>query len=77
MRDVAIVGYRQVGLSVCVCDRLKIVGEIPPAISLDHEILRRFQQLGVIDAVRLQDEPHTPSEFFGVDDQLIAQRRQH
>ncbi len=80
--DVAIVGYGpagavaagllgQVGLSVYVCDRLKGVYEIPRAIALDHEILRIFQQLGVINSVRPHIEPFTPSEFFGVDGQLI------
>ncbi len=60
--DVAIVGYGpagavaaallgQAGLSVYVCDRLHGVYEIPRAIALDHEIMRVFQQIGVIDAI--------------------------
>jgi 3-(3-hydroxy-phenyl)propionate hydroxylase len=80
--DVAIVGYGpagavaagllgQAGLSVYVCDRLKGTYEIPRAISLDHEVLRLFQQLGVVDAVLRHCEPFTPSEYFGVDGQLI------
>jgi 3-(3-hydroxy-phenyl)propionate hydroxylase len=82
MFDVAIVGYGpvgavaagllgQAGLSVCVCDRLPGVYEIPRAIALDHEIMRVFQQLGVVDAVLPFCEPFTNSEFFGVDGQLI------
>lgn len=82
MFDVAIVGYGpagvvaaallgRAGLSVHVCDRMDVVHEIPRAISLDHEILRIFQNLGVAEAVMPFCEPFTPSEFFGVDGQLI------
>ncbi|MBL0421006.1 bifunctional 3-(3-hydroxy-phenyl)propionate/3-hydroxycinnamic acid hydroxylase [Ramlibacter sp. AW1] len=80
--DVAIVGYGpagvvaaallgQVGLSVYACDRLPGVYEIPRAIALDHEIMRVFQQLGVVEAIEPYTEPFTPSEYFGVDGQLI------
>ena len=80
--DVAIVGFGpsgavaagllgQAGLSVYACDRLPGVYEIPRAISLDHEIMRVFQQLGIVDAIQPYCEPFTPSEFFGVDGQLI------
>jgi len=80
--DVAIVGcgpagvvlaalLGQAGLRVHICDRLPGVYEIPRAISLDHEILRVFQQIGVIDQVMPFTEPFTNSEFFGVDGQLI------
>lgn len=80
--DVAIVGYGpagavaaallgQAGLRVHVCDRLAGVYEIPRAIALDHEVMRLFQQLGVVDAVRPFTEPFTPSEWFGADGQLI------
>ena len=80
--DVAIVGcgpagvvlaalLGQSGITVHVCDQLPDVYEVPRAISLDHEILRVFQQIGVIDAVMPHVEPFTNSEFFGVDGQLI------
>ena len=80
--DVAIVGYGpvgavlaallgQAGLRVWVCDRLSGVYEIPRAIALDHEIMRVFQQIGVVDAVLPFTEPFTPSEFFGADGRLI------
>lgn len=80
--DVAIVGYGpagavaagllgQQGLRVYVCERLEEVHQIPRAIALDHEIMRVFQQLGVLEAVAPYTEPFTPSEYFGVDGQLI------
>ncbi|MEI7975645.1 MAG: bifunctional 3-(3-hydroxy-phenyl)propionate/3-hydroxycinnamic acid hydroxylase [Betaproteobacteria bacterium] len=80
--DVAIVGcgpagvvlaalLGQAGIRVHICDRLPGVYEIPRAISLDHEILRVFQQMGVIDQVMPFTEPFTNSEFLGVDGQLI------
>ncbi|MCG2592384.1 bifunctional 3-(3-hydroxy-phenyl)propionate/3-hydroxycinnamic acid hydroxylase [Ramlibacter sp. XY19] len=82
MYDVAIVGYGpagvvaagllgQAGLKVYACDRLAEVYRIPRAIALDHEIMRVFQQLGVVDAIAPFCEPFTPSEYFGVDGQLI------
>lgn len=80
--DVAIVGFGpsgavaagllgQAGLKVYACEKLPGVYEIPRAISLDHEILRVFQQLGVVDAIQPFCEPFTPSEYFGVDGQMI------
>jgi 2-polyprenyl-6-methoxyphenol hydroxylase-like FAD-dependent oxidoreductase len=80
--DVAIVGcgpagvvlaalLGKAGLRVHICDRLSGVYEIPRAISLDHEILRVFQQLGVVDRVMPFTEPFTNSEFFGVDGHYV------
>lgn len=80
--DVAIVGYGpagqvaagllgQRGLKVYVCERLPDVYQIPRAIALDHEIMRVFQQLGVVEAIEPYTEPFTNSEYFGVDGQLI------
>lgn len=82
MYDVAIAGYGpvgavaaallgQAGLRVWVGDRLPDVYEIPRAIALDHEIMRVFQQIGVAEAVAPYCEPFTPSEYLGVDGQLI------
>jgi 3-(3-hydroxy-phenyl)propionate hydroxylase len=82
VHDVAIVGYGpagvvaagllgQAGLDVYVCERMTDVYEIPRAIALDHEIVRVFQQLGVLPAIKPHIEPFTPSEYFGVDGQLI------
>ena len=80
--DAAIVGYGpagavaaallgQAGLSVLVCDKLPGVYEIPRAIALDHEIMRVFQPLGLVDAVLPFTEAFTPSEWFGASGQLI------
>ncbi|SFM54166.1 bifunctional 3-(3-hydroxy-phenyl)propionate/3-hydroxycinnamic acid hydroxylase [Variovorax sp. OV329] len=80
--DVAIVGYGpagqvaaallgQRGLRVYVCERLAQVYQIPRAIALDHEIMRVFQQIGVVEAITPYTEPFTNSEYFGVDGQLI------
>ncbi|MCK6403493.1 MAG: bifunctional 3-(3-hydroxy-phenyl)propionate/3-hydroxycinnamic acid hydroxylase [Sphaerotilus natans subsp. sulfidivorans] len=82
VHDVAIVGFGpvgavaaallgQAGLRVWVGDRLPDVHEIPRAIALDHEVMRVFQQIGVAEAVAPFCEPFTPSEYFGVDGQLI------
>jgi 3-(3-hydroxy-phenyl)propionate hydroxylase len=80
--DVAIVGFGpsgavaaallgQAGHSVFVCDQSAEIYARPRAVSLDHEILRVFQQLGVADAVGQFIEPFTDSCFYGVDGQLI------
>ena len=80
--DVAIVGYGpagqvaaallgQHGLKVYVCERLADVYQIPRAIALDHEIMRVFQQIGMVDAIAPYTEPFTNSEYYGVDGQLI------
>ena len=80
--DVAVVGFGPsgavaagllagMGLSVYVCDRARQVYDKPRAIAIDHEVLRVFQQLGVVDQVAPFVEPFTPSEYYGVDGQLI------
>ena len=80
--DVAVVGFGpsgavaaallgQAGLSVHVVDRQREVYDKPRAIALDHEIMRVFQQLGLVEALAPHVEPFTPSEYFGVDGQLI------
>ena len=80
--DVAIVGFGpsgavaaallgQAGHTVFVCDQSTEIYARPRAVALDHEILRVFQQLGVVDAVAPFIEPFTDSCFYGVDGQLI------
>ncbi len=80
--DVAVVGFGPsgavaagllggMGLSVFVCDRQRDVYEKPRAVAVDHEILRVFQQLGIVDKIDAFVEPFTPSVYYGVDGQLI------
>lgn len=80
--DVAIVGFGpsgavaaallgQAGIRTLVVDRSRTVYERPRAIALDHEIMRVFQQLGLDQEISRYCEPFTPSEYFGVDGQLI------
>ncbi|MFC5498554.1 bifunctional 3-(3-hydroxy-phenyl)propionate/3-hydroxycinnamic acid hydroxylase [Caenimonas terrae] len=80
--DVAVVGYGPtgavaagllggMGLKVFVCDRSREIYDKPRAFALDHEIMRVFQQLGIAEQVLEFTEPFTPSEFYGVDGQLI------
>ncbi len=80
--DVAIVGFGPTGavaasllgaqgLKTFVCDRAPDVYDMPRAFALDHEIVRVFQQIGVEQQVLQFAEPFTPSEFFGVDGQMI------
>lgn len=82
LHDVAIVGFGpsgavaagllgQAGLDVFVCDRQHEVYDKPRAISLDHEILRVFQQLGVSDRIAPHCEPFTDSVYRGVEGQVI------
>ena len=80
--DVAIVGFGPSGavaagllgaqgVRTFVCDKSPDVYEMPRAFALDHEIMRVFQQLGIEQKVMAYAEPFTPSEFYGVDGQLI------
>lgn len=80
--DVAVVGFGPsgavaaglltgMGLNVYVCDRQREIYDKPRAIAIDHEVLRVFQQLGVVDKVLRHVEPFTPSEYFGANGQLI------
>lgn len=82
--DVAIVGYGpsgaiaacilgQAGLNVYVCDRDHDIYEKPRAIALDHEILRVFQNIGIVDKILPFCEPFTDSCYYGTDGQLIRQ----
>jgi len=80
--DVALVGFGPsgavaagllggYGLSTYVCDRSREVYDKPRAIALDHEIMRVFQQLGVVEKIAPYTEPFTDSCYYGVDGQLI------
>ena len=80
--DVLIVGFGpsgavaaallgQAGVRTLVVDRTEEVYPKPRAIALDHEIMRVFQNLGLQEAIAPFCEPFTPSEYYGVDGQLI------
>lgn len=80
--DVAIIGFGptgavaagllgQAGLRVFVADRSAEVYDRPRAFALDHEIMRIFQQLDLAGTIESFTAPLTPSEYYGVDSQLI------
>jgi 3-(3-hydroxy-phenyl)propionate hydroxylase len=80
--DVAVVGFGPsgavaagllggYGLTTYVCDRSREVYDKPRAIALDHEIMRVFQQLGVVEKIAPYTEPFTDSCYYGVEGQLI------
>ena len=80
--DVAIVGYGPCGavaaallgsrgIKTWVCDTSTEIYDKPRAFALDHEIMRVFQQLGIHDRILAHAETFTPSEFYGVEGQLI------
>lgn len=59
------------GLSVAVFDRLPDLYPLPRAIGLCHEALRIWQGLGLADALAPHVAPYRPSEYRGVQGQLI------
>jgi len=80
--DVVIVGFGpagavaacwlgQAGVKTLVIEKSPKIWDIPRAIALDHEILRVFQNIGVIDRVLPHTAPFGASEHFGVQGQLI------
>jgi 3-(3-hydroxy-phenyl)propionate hydroxylase len=82
VHDVAIVGFGpagavaacllgQYGLSVLVLDQSTEVYGKPRAISLDHEIMRVLQNIGVANEVQAHTEPFSASEHFGADGRMI------
>ena len=80
--DVAVVGLGPAG-SVCAAmlgslglktiaiEREQAVYDKPRAFALDHEVMRVFEDLGIAEAVAPHTAPFTPSEYYGVDGQLI------
>jgi len=80
--DVAVIGFGpagatcanllgKLGLRTLVVDRSRDVYEMPRAFAIDHEIMRVFQDIGLADAISRYTRPFTPSEYYGVDGQLI------
>ena len=59
------------GIRTLAIDRARTVYEKPRAFALDHEIMRVFQDLGSAAAVAPHTAPFTPSEYYGVNGQLI------
>jgi 3-(3-hydroxy-phenyl)propionate hydroxylase len=80
--DVAVVGLGPTG-AVCsallgslgvrtlAIEREPAVYDKPRAFALDHEVMRVFEDLGIANAVAPHTAPFTPSEYYGVDGQLI------
>lgn len=61
----------QQGLSVLVFDRLPGLYPLPRAAGLDHEAMRIMQELGIANRVLPYTQPYRPSEYRGMDGQLI------
>ena len=59
------------GISTLIVDKAVGIYDKPRAVSLDHEIARVFQNIGIGEALKAHVEPFTASEYFGVDGQLI------
>jgi 3-(3-hydroxy-phenyl)propionate hydroxylase len=80
--DVVIVGFGpagaiaacwlgQAGVKTLVVEKSRTIWEIPRAMALDHEILRVFQNIGVVDEVLPHTAPFGASEHYGAAGQLI------
>jgi 3-(3-hydroxy-phenyl)propionate hydroxylase len=80
--DVVIVGFGpagavaacwlgQMGIKTLVLEKSRTIWEIPRAIALDHEIMRVFQNIGVVQRVLPHTAPFGASEHYGTDGQLI------
>jgi 3-(3-hydroxy-phenyl)propionate hydroxylase len=80
--DVAVVGLGPVGATCAALlgvlgvrtiaiEREPDIYDKPRAFALDHEVMRVFEDLGVAAAVAPHTAPFTPSEYYGVDGQLI------
>ncbi|MEY2619104.1 MAG: hypothetical protein RL522_2106 [Pseudomonadota bacterium] len=61
----------QRGVRVAVFDRLPDLYPLPRAIGLDHEAMRIAQELGVADRLAPFIGAYRPSEYRGMDGQLI------
>ena len=82
MWDVIIVGFGptgavaacwlgQAGLKTLVIDKSRKIWDIPRAIALDHEIMRVFQNLGVVGEIVPHTAPFPASQHFGAKGQVI------
>lgn len=82
MHDVAIVGFGptgavaagllgRLGIKTLVLDRSEGIYDKPRAIALDHEVMRVFQELGVVDEIAPYIAAYPASEYRGVDGRVI------
>jgi len=80
--DVLIMGYGPVGATfanllgqaghrVAIADMHRDIYDKPRAINLDQEALRLFQRIGLAAQISKDSEPHTGTDFLGVDGKLI------
>lgn len=65
----ALLGQR--GLRVAAFDKLSDLYPLPRAIGLDHEVMRIVQEIGIADQVQKHTAPYRPSEYRGMEGQLI------
>lgn len=61
----------QAGIRTLVIEKRREIWNIPRAIALDHEAMRVFQNLGVVQEILPHTAPFGASEHFGVEGQLI------
>ena len=61
----------QAGVRVAVLDRLPDLYPLPRAIGLDQEAMRIVQELGLGERMAPHVAPYMPSEYLGMDGQLI------
>ncbi|GAP36507.1 bifunctional 3-(3-hydroxy-phenyl)propionate/3-hydroxycinnamic acid hydroxylase [Piscinibacter sakaiensis] len=61
----------QAGVSVAAFDRLPDLYPLPRAIGLDHEAMRIVQELGLAERMAPHIASYRPSEYRGMDGQLI------
>ncbi|GAA0771471.1 bifunctional 3-(3-hydroxy-phenyl)propionate/3-hydroxycinnamic acid hydroxylase [Ideonella azotifigens] len=63
----------QRGMTVAAFDRMPDLFPLPRAIGFDHEVMRVMQELGIASRVLTHAAPYRPSQYRGVEGQLIKQ----
>ena len=59
------------GISTLVVEKGHTIYAKPRAVSIDHEVARILQNIGIGEELKAHVAPFTASEYFGVDGQLI------